>query len=373
MDLTTALGVLALLVLGGLGMQALWSARRSRPRRPLSEAAADEQIGRQEPTMSGSEPLGSGEGTAPADVPLSAAPHPVLPGSHRQSSLRPAARLDALIDAIVPLTLEAPITGDLAVAHLPASWRAGSKPLYVEGLNALTQVWEQPLHGQTYEEFQAGVQLANRAGALNEIEYSEFVQKIEAFATAVGAMADFPDMLEVVARARELDAFAQPLDAQLSLVLRARTVAWSLGYVQQAAARQGFIPGVMPGRLVLPGAQDGEPAVLVLSFDPQVALADDPQDAALREVQLSLDVAQTQEAAEPFPALHRAATALANDMDAQLVDDQGRPVTLHAFDEIGKELKVLYHTLESRDLAAGSVAARRASIRLAPASTVIVP
>ena len=363
MDLTTALAALGVLVLGGIGVQAWWSARRSQPRKApgLAVGAAGEESARQDPTLGALESHGDAASSLGGEGPSLApgAAHPVLPGSNRLSSLRPAARLDALIDAIVPLTMESAVTGALAVAHLPASWRAGSKPLYVEGLNVATQVWEQPVHGQSYSEFQAGVQLANRAGALNEIEYSEFVHKIEAFAEAVGAMADFPDMLEVVARAKELDAFAQPLDAQLSLMLRARSVAWSLGYVQQTAARHGFIPGVLPGRMVLPGAQDGDPPVLVLSFDAQVALADDPQDAALREVQLSLDVAQTEEAAEPFPAWHRAATALASDMDGWLVDDQGRAVTLHAFDEIGKELQVLYRTLESRDLAAGSPAARR--------------
>ncbi|MEI6025220.1 MAG: cell division protein FtsZ [Betaproteobacteria bacterium] len=364
MDLTVSLAVLAVLVLAGVGAQAWWTARRAQPRRgPPSGAVPVQGGGRQEPSLGAARLADDADAAAaPASDIEGAAgghPHPVLPGSNRLSSLRPVARLDALIDAIVTLTLEAPVTGDLAVAHLPASWRAGSKPLYVEGLNPATQTWEQPVHGQTYAEFQAGVQLANRAGAVNEIEYSEFVQKIEAFAQGVGAMADFPDMLEVVARARELDAFSQPLDAQLSLLLRARSVAWSLGYVQQTVARHGFIPGVLPGRMVLPGLQEGDPPVLVLSFDPQVALADDPQDAALREVQLSLDVAQTQESAEPFPAWHRAATALAGDMDALLVDDQGRAVTLHAFDAIGKELQELYRSLESRDLAAGSAAARR--------------
>ena len=363
MDLTVSLAVVAALVLGGVGAQAWWSARRARPRQgpPAGEASAT-AAGRQEPSLDAQDAAAAADEAPEAsalEAGASGHPHPVLPGSNRLSSLRPAARLDALIDAIVILTLESPVTGDLAVAHLPASWRAGSKPLYVEGLNVATQAWEQPVHGQSYAEFQAGVQLANRAGALNEIEYSEFVQKIEAFAQGVGAMADFPDMLEVVARARELDAFSQPLDAQLGLLLRARSVAWSLGYVQQTAARHGFIPGVLPGRMVLPGVQEGDPPVLVLSFDPQVALADDPQDAALREVQLSLDVAQTEEAAEPFPAWHRVATALASDMDALLVDDQGRAVTLHAFDAIGKELQQLYRTLESRDLAAGSAAARR--------------
>ena len=201
--------------------------------------------------------------------------------------------------------------------------------------------------------------MANRSGALNEIEYSEFVQKLQAFAEAVGAMAELPDMLDVVARARELDAFANDHDAQLTLVLRANGAAWSVGYIQQSAGRHGFVPGVLPGRLVMPGLEDGSPAVLVLGFDSQVALSDDPGAAAVREVQLSLDVPQTAEAAEPFPAWHEAARLLAADMDATMIDASGRPITLHAFAAIGEDLRQLYRALESRDLAAGSAAARR--------------
>ena len=99
--------------------------------------------------------------------------------------------------------------------------------------------------------------------------------------------------------------------------------------------------------------------VLVLSVDPQAALSEDPQSAVVRECVLSLDVPQTDERSEPFPAWHRAATALADDMDALPVDDQGQAVTLHAFAAIGAELEKLYRQLESLDLAAGSPAARR--------------
>ena len=99
--------------------------------------------------------------------------------------------------------------------------------------------------------------------------------------------------------------------------------------------------------------------VLVLGFDSQVALSDDPGVAAVREVQLTLDVPQTPEAAEPFPAWHEAARLLAADMDATMIDDHGRPITLHAFAAIGDDLAKLYRTLESHDLAAGSPVARR--------------
>jgi hypothetical protein len=341
MSLTLALTILGAVVLAALLAHGWWSARRASPRQADAPLVAE----RVEPAFA---------------EPLAVPSQPLAHGTERrQPALRRAARLDALIDAIVPLTLEAPVSGELVLAHWPATRRAGTKPFLIEGLNADSGDWEPPAADQRYGELQAGVLLANRSGALNEIEYSEFVHKLQSFAEGVGAMPDFPDMLDVVARARELDAFAGPLDAQLTVRLVAKSVAWSVGYVQQCAARQGLVPGAVAGRLVLPSAEEGAPPVLVLEFDAQAALAEDPQAAALREVILSLDVPQTAAAVDPFPTWHKVAHALAEDMDAELVDDAGRPITLHAFDAIGKDLAQLYAALESRDLAAGSPAARR--------------
>lgn len=337
MTLTTALLIVGALVLLAVAVQGYVQSRRAGPRRALADSVQAEPSERVEPAL-------DAQDTQP-DL------RPPVP--------KPVPRLDALIDAIAPLTLESTITAEFVLSHLPPTRRAGTKPFYIEGLDANTGEWEPPTPGHRYGELQAGVQLAGRSGALNEIEYSEFVQKVQAFAEAVGAMADFPDMLDVVARARELDGLASPLDAQLTVTLRSNAVAWSVGYVQQCAARQGFVPGVLPGRLVLPGADDSAPPVLVLQFDAQAALADDPQQAVVRECALVLDVPQTDEAQEPFPVWHRVASALCDDMDATPVDDQGQPVTLHAFAAIGRELAQLYEQLAALDLAAGSPAARR--------------
>ncbi len=340
-------------VLVAVVAQGWWAARRASPRQ--AEQARDARV----------EPgglVGGAADDATGTAALPGAPHagaaPLLT-ELRPAAPRKTARLDPLIDAIATLALESPVTGDLALSHLPPSRRAGTKPFLIEGLNADTAEWELPVAGQRYGEFQAGVQMANRSGPVNEIEYSEFVQKLQAFADGVGAMVELPHMLDVVARARELDVFASGHDAQLSLNLRANAAAWSVGYIQQSAQRHGFVPGVMPGRLVMPGAEDGAPPVLVLSFDPQVALADDPGAAAVRTLQLSLDVPQTAESAEPFPAWHQSARLLAADMEATMADDTGRPITLQAFVGIGDDLKALYQALNARDLAAGSPAARR--------------
>ncbi|MDP1901684.1 MAG: cell division protein FtsZ [Rubrivivax sp.] len=345
MTLATALALLGGVVLLALALHGWWSTRRARPRHAAEAVPNAERV---EPAM----------GAAPA---CEAAPEPAA----LRSAPRRAARLDALIDAIVPIALEAPISGEMALSHLPPSRRAGSKPFYIEGLDADSGEWESLAPGHRYGELQAGVQMASRSGALNEIEYSEFVQKVEAFADAVGASvegADVPDMLEVVARARELDGLTNGLDAQLTVTLRANGAAWSVAYVQQVASRLGFVPGAVPGRQVLPAAEEGAPPMLVLAVDAQAALAalgEAPQASAVRECTLTLDVPQTPAAAEPFPAWHRAATRLSDDLDATAIDDQGRPITLHAYATIGETLQDLYWRLEALDLAAGSAAARR--------------
>jgi hypothetical protein len=362
MTLATALAGFGLLVLALLALQLWWGTRRQQ-----RSLAADSALNsaRTDPPLGGEAAAGS-EGHA--GDPAAAVMAPGGSGDAADGTVmlrtptRRTPRLDALIDAIVPLAVESPVTGELALAHLPPSRRAGSKPFYIEGLDAESGTWEVLSVGRRYGELQAGVQLASRSGPLNEIEYSEFMQKLQAYAEAIGASVDgasAPDMLEVVARARELDSLTGPLDAQLTVTLRTNSVAWSVSYVQQVAANLGFVPGAVPGRLVLPSGEDGAPPMLVLAMDPQAALSEDPQGSAVRDCTLSLDVPQTPAGKEPFPAWHAAARQLSDELDATLGDDHGQTISLQAYAEIVKDLDGLYARLEALDLPAGSAAARR--------------
>jgi hypothetical protein len=264
--------------------------------------------------------------------------------------------LDTLIDVIAPITVDTQVSGEAALAAMPATRRAGSKPFAVEGLSIETGEWEAPTAGQRYSAFQAGVQLANRTGALNQIEYSEFVMKAQAFADAVSGEPEFPEMHDEVARARELDQFASQHDAQLSFTMRAASIAWSPGYVQQNAARLGFVAGAIPGRMVLPGVHV---AILGLSFDSQAAMAEDPEQTALREVTLALDVPQVGRSEQPFARMCEAALALATAMDGVIMDDNGSRIRAEAMEVIHADLEKLYDTLDARELSAGSLLARR--------------
>lgn len=353
-SLTIGLAVLGGLVLAGVVAHSAWTQRRNAPRvaqpepQPIEPAAKD----RVEP----------GFGTEGFDQPLASKLNNdfesnLIPlGANWVVDKKPA--LDALIDAMAKISLDEEISGEAALAALPATRRVGSKPFAIEGLS-LGGEWESPRAGERYSAFQAGVQLASRTGALNEIEFSEFVQKAQAFADVFGGVAEFPEMHDEVLRARELDQFASSHDAQLGFTLRAKNVAWSTGYVQQHAARQGFVAGAMPGRMVLPASQPGMPPILALNFDTQAALSDDPEQSALRSMDLALDVPQVDRSEQPYPRLRDVAIALAASMDGMITDAQGRMITRDAMDAIGSELERLYDTLESRDLAAGSAQARR--------------
>jgi hypothetical protein len=175
----------------------------------------------------------------------------------------------------------------------------------------------------------------------------------------VGATPDFPDMLDVVARGRELDAFAGAHDAQLAMRLCARRTPWPVAGIVQHAARHGFVHGVTAGRLVLPASDEGAPPMLALQFDSRAAMADEPQDAQVSEITLMFDVPQSPADEQPFNAWCAAGQALAIALDAQVFDDQGQPLQPAAFPIIGEDLAQLYAQLAERDLGAGTLAARR--------------
>ena len=360
-NLTVALAILGGLVLATVVGYNAWMSRRNAPRQPdapdggARETAPAPMSREEEPVLHVTgHPVAGAERHEPLFDPDLPAPSALpIPTADRRGGL------DPLIDVIAPITLEGLASGDAAIAAMPATRRAGSKPVAIEGLNDNSAQWEPPLAGQRYRAFQAGVQLANRTGALNEIEYSEFVVKATAFADAVNGAPEFPEMLDEVGRARELDQFASTHDAQLNFVLRALHAAWSPGYVQQNAARLGFVAGMIPGRMVLPASEAGLPPVLGLAFDTQAALADDPAQSAIRQITLSLDVPQVDRAEQPFRRMREAGAALAKEMDGVVTDSDGQPLREDTMDAIGADLEQLYDTLDSRDLAAGSALARR--------------
>lgn len=355
MSLRWQMILLSVVILASLGLHWAWLSYRFKKKTENADApqaSLGEPSERIEPATS--MPIGLPEGAASASAePMELADFP-LPVMDRRSVLNP------LIDCIATLLPAQPCSGEQALSVLPSTRRIGSKSWLIEGHNTQTQSWEPVFTGQSYDAFQAGIQLVNRHGALNEVEFSEFVVKAGEVAEGLGASAEFPEMLEEVARARELDQFVMGVDIRLSLHLHAKRAAWSLPYVQQHAQRLGFVAGVIPGRWVLLGDKDD---MIALTIDLHAALADDVNLVPIRSLALTLDVPQVSrggtDKGRPFDAMTDVAIRLCASMEAMILDEQGGAVDAAMLQRTATELEAVYDRLDAFGTPAGSTMAKR--------------
>jgi hypothetical protein len=272
--------------------------------------------------------------------------------------------LNQQIDCIAMLDIDEPCSGDLVIGLLPATRRIGSKTWIVEGFNLATDAWEPVMAGQMYRYFQAGIQLVNRHGALNDVEFSEFVAKASNLAESLGASTEFPEMLAEVARAEQLGGFTRGHDILLTLGVHAKRAAWSYPYLLQGVRAAGFVAGAIPGRWVL---SNNRLDMIALTIDAQLAMADDLEALPIRQLSLVLDVPQVPrlvvgangDVKAPFDVMCDVAIKLCASMEASIVDEQGCAVDLQALQRTATELESAYDRLDEVGLSAGSALAKR--------------
>jgi FtsZ-interacting cell division protein ZipA len=320
---------------------------------PESEAGADESAE--------AKPAAAAEAAEPAKANSDKAEEaeriePVMPAATTISSAPPAV-VDRRIDCIVPIRLGAPLAGERVIPFAQRLRRAGSKPVHIEGKPEGGDGWELLQNGVRYEELRAAAQLANRNGPLNELEFSEFVTGVQQFADALDVAPEFPDMMETVAMARELDGFAAQCDAQLSINVMSDGAPWSANYVQAVAAQDGLLLSRDGTRFVKLDAKQSP--VFMLQFGDTNFLRDDLTYKGGELITLILDVPVADEDILPFRLMCDYAKSLAERIGGRVVDDQRRPLPESVLQAIDKQLMTLYAKLEQAGIPAGSPATRR--------------
>ncbi len=266
----------------------------------------------------------------------------------------PAAELaeclvDPLIDCLIPLSLETPVRGDKILPTLQTLRRVGNKPIHYIGF-AVSGDWEPIVHGGVYTKLQAGVQMATRTTALNELEYSELVTRLRAVADEIGAEPEVPDMIEVMAEARILHRFVAGHDAQLGVNLAANGAPWAMSTLIGALENAGF--DVRPdGRFAM---SDGEGGVL-FTLSTNVTLGADTTS----RLTLLLDVPCVAPSRDGFGRMVDTARGLTQRLDATIVDDFDQPLVDEALDEIKGQVGEFYQEMDAADIPAGSTRALR--------------
>jgi hypothetical protein len=281
---------------------------------------------------------------------------PIMPAATTISAAPPAV-VDRRIDCIVPIRLGAPVAGDKVLPLAQRLRRAGSKPVHIEGKPEGGGAWELLQNGVRYDELRAAAQLANRNGPLNELEFSEFVSGVQQFADALDGAPEFPDMMETVSMARELDGFAAQCDAQLSINVLSDGAPWSANYVQAVASQDGLLLSRDGTRFVKLDAKQSP--VFMLQFGDTNFLRDDLTYKGGQMITLVLDVPVADEDILPFRLMCDYAKSLSERIGGRVVDDQRRPLPETALLAIEKQLMTLYAKLEQAGIPAGSPVTRR--------------
>ncbi|CDG83445.1 cell division protein ZipA C-terminal FtsZ-binding domain-containing protein [Janthinobacterium agaricidamnosum] len=288
------------------------------------------------------------EAAAPAAAPVAAVAEvveePLSPAVEQANSL-----VDPLIDCLLPLALEAPVRGEKILPSLQTLRLVGNKPVHFIGLH-VNGDWEPIVHGGVYTKLQGGVQLASRTTALNELEYSELVTRLRVMSDEIGAEPEVPDMIEVMAEARNLHRFVSSHDAQLGVNLHTNGAPWAISTLLVALEKQGF--DVRPdGRYVMP---DGDGAFL-FSLSTNVTLAEETTP----RLTLLLDVPCVAPARDGFGAMVSCARSLVGRLDATIVDDYNQALSDAALSEIAGQVKDFYQEMDAADIPAGSTRALR--------------
>lgn len=265
---------------------------------------------------------------------------------------------DEDVEEVVSVSFDEPLAGSVLLAACAGFERAGSKPVDVAATHAVTHKLELIRPDEFYSGLHLGVLLANRSGALNAIEFSEFVQGVQQVAEKLEVIVETPEMKEVLSRAKALDEQLAALDLQMAIHIVTNGAVWSVEMIIRAAVEAGFAvrpngqfvyfrSGTEIFQMYAVDAQGRQISALPGTTNPVEALS------------IIFDVPRAPEIEIPFQTLIAVARNMATRLGASVVDDHRNPVTDVAIIQVEDQLKPLYANLRAMEVQAGSPRALR--------------
>jgi len=289
--------------------------------------------------------------TLPADNPASKKESDVSASALPARQMLP---VDDLIDCSIPLILEEPVRAEKLLPLIQSLRYTGNKPVHFIGLikdeKTGEESWQSVAHGGIYHQLKAGVQLANRVGALNEIEYSELITRLRQIADAVGAELEVPDMTDVLKVARGLHRFVAEHDARLGINVRTTGAPWSVKTLVAVLERQKF--DLRPDGFFVMHDTDGSVLFsLVMNAPPASEMA--------ARMTLLLDVPCVAQEKNGFGVMIQCAKSLCQRLNGVLVDDDDKMLSESMLNDIASQVNIFYEEMKAVSIPAGSVRAMR--------------
>ncbi len=259
---------------------------------------------------------------------------------------------DPSCEVVIELSFANPVSGEQLLSALHPLRSAGRKPLRIFAQDAEGHCTRRIRPDAQYVSMQVAVLLANRSGALTDIEWSQVWNKAQSIADHLEATVEGPDLQSVLDMAAKLDDTCAALDTQVGLTLLLNAMR-PVGEITATAKAIGFVAD--QGRFLWLG-DHGLPCFTLSRAD---AESFDAGMASVDRLALLLDVPCCPSDDRAFSRMVEVGNELARRLGAELVDDSGRPMQPGSELMIDERLQALFSQLESAGLRAGSVRARR--------------
>lgn len=316
--------------------------------------------GKQVPHLEPEVEQGFKQESSPDDVPgaviLDPSPVPTLSGA--VSSTPVLGLIDARFDLVMEVALDADTLGGEVVDGSSRLLDGVTRLVQWEGYNPAMQGWEGLHPSQSYRQVRAGLQLVDRRGATPHAELHRFAAGMDAVALALGGRLSNVDLAQVAARAATLDATCGEVDIQVALRISAGSGGSFAGTRLRALIEANGLVLEHDGRYRRRN-DDGAALFSLTRADGEAFVAEGIKTLSLSEVLLEMDVPRVPAVTAAFVQFQRLAQALADGLNAQIVDDNRRILSPAAFDAIRKQVMAVSSTLQDAGIVAGSRVAQR--------------
>ncbi|PWF25194.1 hypothetical protein DD235_03315 [Corticimicrobacter populi] len=341
-DLQIGLIVLGLLFVAGVLAFNWWQDRRARARMqvPFPEGGTD--------------PLMAEEASARPATAKEAGRRE--PGLHEDEAAAPRAREerkeesdepDPTCEVVIELHFPEPVVGKELALELERLKEASNKSYRIFA-RTFDQAHRVGLRGhESYGLVQVAVLMVNRNGPLTDIEWSQIWLCLQEIAEKFDATMDGPDQKKVVEKAASLDETCAALDMQLgvAIVLEPPKKSQDVMFVARSC---GFVQTGNVLHLPTRGRKPPHVTLVIQGLDNPAK-----SDVQISRLDMLLDVPRSEPQERPFGKMLETAVRLAQKLEAQLVDDQGRPIEPGCEEAIDQQVRELYQKMQALGLPAG--------------------
>ncbi|GGY27889.1 cell division protein ZipA C-terminal FtsZ-binding domain-containing protein [Paludibacterium paludis] len=207
-----------------------------------------------------------------------------------------------------------------------------------------------------YKQLNIGLQLVDRSGAVTEQELASFCQQVTRYAEEYNAAVSFPQRQQKLVAARELDRFCADVDVLIGInvVAGSPIEGTRLRRYVEAAGLQ-----LEPDGAFHYLADSGNTLYSLLAADQMPFTLHTLLDKSFPALTLLFDVPRVAGGVEVFDRVIQFARQMAQEFDAQLVDDNRKVLSEAGLNRIREQLRHIYGSMDDRGIAPGSVAALR--------------